>query len=616
MEKQTVVNIIAIAWALAAFLLPLIKFGALPDGGDADALAQTYGILTVLPPLLALVLAFLTKNVILSLFLGVLDGAWMIALVSGNIINAIGDAFFNSTDYFVGTLADRWDAGIIMQVLVIGALIALITRMGGMAGIAQFIAKVAKGPRSAQIAMWLSSWVIFFDDYANALIIGPIMRPACDKFRISREKLAYIVDSTAAPVAGIMLISTWIGTELVNIGQGLQNAAVEGISSYTVFVDTIPFRFYNILTLFFVLMTAILLREYGPMFKAETRARTTGQSVNPGSEVMEEEEMGDEIEDNADLKKDHSVLRPSKKVHPPRIINAVIPILVLIVSGVILFYTNGANCIMAGDGMISAEEFASFGFFESIRDAYSNADASIVLFQAGLLACIVALIMGFAQRIFTIKDGIETWAHGMKSMLFVCIILILAWSIGSVIGDLGTASYLIGALSETLPMWIVPMLVFIIAAIVSFATGTAYGTMAILLPLVIPLATAIAGFSGGEMTTDMAAYGYMIIASSAVLTGAIFGDHCSPISDSTILSTMGAGCALMDHVTTQMTYAVTVAVAVCIGYILAGLGVNVWLTLLITAALLVGVLLVFGKKVPAWKGKSENVQAPAEPAEA
>ena len=596
MDKTKLANIIAIILTLAAFLIPVIcgYFGAMPEGGDSEAFAALYGVWTLIPPLLALLLAFLTRNVILSLFLGVLSGTWMVALVSGDLLGSITGAFFNSTDYFIGTLADRWDAGIIMQVLVIGALIALITRMGGMRAIADLVVKVAKGPRSAQITMWISSWVIFFDDYANALIIGPIMRPLCDKYRISREKLAYIVDSTAAPVAGIMLISTWIGTELVNINEGLAIAGVTGVTAYGIFIDTIPYRFYNIMALFFVFATAFLLRDFGPMLKAEVRARTTGATINPGSEVMETEQVIDE--EKEEIKENYGILKTSKKVTPPNIWNALIPVGVLIVSAVVLFYTNGAAAV-------GAEALEGLSFFEAVREAYSNSDASIVLFQAGLLACIVAIIMGFFEKIFTLKDGIETWAHGMKSMLFVCIVLILAWSIGSVIGDLGTAHFLVSNLSDVLPQFIVPALIFIIAAVVSFATGTAYGTMAILLPLCIPLAAAIVGITGMEITSSGDAYVYILMCSSAVLTGAIFGDHSSPISDTSILSSMGAGCSLLDHVITQIVYAVTVGVVVIAGYILVGLGLNVWITLLVMAAILVLILLFVGKKVPTWDGK-------------
>lgn len=596
MDKTKLANIIAIILTLAAFLIPVIcgYFGAMPEGGDSEAFAALYGVWTLIPPLLALLLAFLTRNVILSLFLGVLSGTWMVAIVSGDLLGSITGAFFNSTDYFIGTLADRWDAGIIMQVLVIGALIALITRMGGMRAIADLVVKIAKGPRSAQITMWISSWVIFFDDYANALIIGPIMRPLCDKYRISREKLAYIVDSTAAPVAGIMLISTWIGTELVNINEGLAIAGVTGVTAYGIFIDTIPYRFYNIMALFFVFATAFLLRDFGPMLKAEVRARTTGETINPGSEVMETEKVVDE--EKEEIKENYGILKTSKKVTPPNIWNALIPVGVLIISAVILFYTNGAAAV-------GAEALEGLSFFEAVREAYSNSDASIVLFQAGLLACIVAIIMGFFEKIFTLKDGIETWAHGMKSMLFVCIVLILAWSIGSVIGDLGTAHFLVSNLSDVLPQFIVPALIFIIAAVVSFATGTAYGTMAILLPLCIPLAAAIVGITGMEITSSGDAYVYILMCSSAVLTGAIFGDHSSPISDTSILSSMGAGCSLLDHVITQIVYAVTVGVVVIAGYILVGLGLNVWITLLVMAAILVLILLFVGKKVPTWDGK-------------
>lgn len=605
MEKSKMIDIIALIVVIVAFAIPLATglVGAAPEGGSAAEYAQILGIWTLIPPILALLLAFLTRNVILSLFLGVLSGAWMLALLGGDILGAIGGAFFGSTEYFIGTLADRWNAGIIMQVLVIGALIALITRMGGMRAVAETVARHAKGPRTAQLATWIMGFVIFFDDYANALIVGPIMRPVCDKFRISRERLAYIVDSTAAPIAGIFVISTWIGTELVNINEGLAIAGITGVSAYSIFIDTIPYRFYNILALFFVFASAMLLREYGPMLTAELRARRTGATVRPGSEV-EKDDDAVPAEDQDICKEDHAVVATSRKA-PANIWDAIIPVGVLIVSALILFFTNGADAIMAGNGLISAEEFTQLGFFDSVREAYSSSDASIVLFQAALLACIVSIVMGFSPKIFTLKTGIETWAHGMKSMLYVCIILILAWSIGSIIGDLGTAHYLVGALSESLPMWIVPALIFIIAGIISFATGTAYGTMAILLPLVIPLAAAIAGFSTG--TPDASVYSYIVVCSSGVLTGAIFGDHCSPISDTTILSSMGAGCSLIDHVDTQLWYALTIAAVVVIGYIIIGFGMNVWLTLLITMAILVGVLFVLGKRVPTWKPDEEKL---------
>ncbi|WP_338093442.1 Na+/H+ antiporter NhaC family protein [Methanorbis furvi] len=603
------VDIIALIVVIVAFAIPLATglVGAAPEGGSAAEYAQILGVWTLIPPILALILAFLTRNVILSLFLGVLSGAWMLALLGGDIIGAIGGAFFGSTEYFIGTLADRWNAGIIMQVLVIGALIALITRMGGMRAVAEAVAKRAKGPRTAQLATWVMGFIIFFDDYANALIVGPIMRPVCDKFRISRERLSYIVDSTAAPIAGIFVISTWIGTELVNINEGLAIAGITGVSAYSIFIDTIPYRFYNILALFFVFASAMLLREYGPMLTAELRSRNTGATLRPDSEVETDDDMV--LQDDTVIpEEDHAVVKQSKKVVKANIWNAIIPVGVLIVSALILFYTNGASAIMAGAGInpdLTPEMFLQLGFFDAVREAYSASDASIVLFQAALLACIVAIIMGFVQKIFTLKVGIETWAHGMKSMLFVCIILILAWSIGSIIGDLGTAHYLVGALSESLPMWIVPALIFIVAGVISFATGTAYGTMAILLPLVIPLAAAIAGFSSG--TPDPEMYSYIVICSSGVLTGAIFGDHCSPISDTTILSAMGAGCSLIDHVDTQIWYALTIAAVVVVGYIIVGFGMNVWITLLITMAILVGVLLAIGRKVPTWKPDEEKL---------
>ncbi len=639
MEKKKIFNIIAIVSVVVAFTLPLMFTGAgqkLVDNNDAgfidwynqylsvgqseftdhysrdiaddpdtvDKARNGYLLqwATLIAPILTLLLAFLTKNVILSLFLGVLNGAWTAALLTGNVLAAIVDAFYNTTDAttgFVATVADSWNVGIIMAVLVIGCLIALITRMGGMKGVGNAITRIAKGPRSAQLAIWLSSWLIFFDDYANALIMGPIMRPVCDKFRISREKLAYIVDSTAAPLAGIVIISTWIGTELVNIGQGLDAAGIVGTTAMDIFVQTIPLRFYNILALFLVLAIGLCLRDYGPMRKAELRARKTGATVNPGSEVDLEAAQMDE--EQAEVKEDHGILKASKKVVPPNIWNALIPILALIVFAVVLFYTNGCSAL--------GITWASAG------DAFGSTDAPIVLFQAGLLACIVAVIMGFAQKIFTLKEGIEIWAHGMKSMVFVCIILVLAWTIGATIKYLGTLYFLIPAIAGNTPPWLVPMLVFVIAAITSFATGTAYGTMAIYLPICIPLAYATAMMNSSIFADPIA---FVVLVSSAVLTGAIFGDHCSPISDTTIMSSTSAGCSLLDHVGTQIWYALTVAFISVACYVIAGLlltiiGTNALfgiagICLGIGALACLVVLFLVGKKVPTWNPKTGKLE--------
>lgn len=334
----------------------------------------------------------------------------MLALLGGVILSAVGGTFFGSTEYFIGTFADRWNAGIIMQVLVIGALIALITSTGGMRAVAETVARHVKGPRTAQFAIWIMGFVIFFDDYANARIVGPIMRPVCDKFRISRERLSYIVDSTAAPIAGIFVISTWIGTELVNINEGLAITDITGISAYSIFIDTIPYRSYNILALFFVFASAMLLREYDPMLAAELRSRNTGATLRLGSE-MEEDDDALPNEDKEICKEDHAFFANSMKAVQANIWNAIIPVGVLIVSTLILFFMNGADAILAGNGLISAEEFTQLSFIDSIREVYCSSDASIVLFQAALIACIVAIIMGFAQKIFTLKTGIETWAQ-------------------------------------------------------------------------------------------------------------------------------------------------------------------------------------------------------------
>ncbi len=525
-------------------------------GGDGQEV--NFGILTLLPPLLAIVLAFITKNVILSLFLGLYSGAFLININSG-LFGAITDSFTDIVSRVISSMADSWNAGIILQVLTIGGLVALISKMGGARAIAEALAKRAKTPRSTQIITWVMGLLIFFDDYANALIVGPIMRPISDKMKISREKLAFVIDATAAPIAGIALISTWIGYEISLIKDGYALIGINNVNAYGIFIETIPYRFYNILMLIFVLLSAVLLREFGPMLKAEKRARETGEVLANNNKP----------EDHAE-----STSMEPKEGIKLSIWNAIIPIGVLMISSFIGFYYNGLG-YLEGE-VLEAVNNSPLSFY-AIRETFGASDASVVLFEAALFASIVAIIMGVKQKIFKLSEAIETWVHGMKSLIITGVILLLAWSLSSVIKDLGTSAYLVSLLSDTVPKFLLPSIIFILASVIAFSTGTSYGTMGILMPLAIPLANAIginASLAGNDLHT------YIVVSVGAVLTGAIFGDHCSPISDTTILSSMGAGSDHVDHVKTQLLYAVVVAViSVIFGYIPAGLGLPVYLIL-------------------------------------
>ena len=467
-------------------------------------------------------------------------------------------------------MADPWNAGIILQCLLIGGVIQLITKMGGAKALADAFAKRANTPRKAQLFTWMLGLCVFFDDYANSLIVGPIMRPVMDKLKVSRQKLAFIVDATAAPVAGLAIISTWIGLEISLIAAGFQSVGVSNATGFGIFLQTIPYRFYNIFILIFIVISSITLYEFGPMKKSEQEARRRTEIPK----VQEAPGFDD--------------VKPVEGVKLS-VWNAIIPIATLIIGALLAFYWSGYTAILGGEdkALITLMKTAPLSF-NGIFEALSASDASVALFQAALMASIVAIVMAVGEQILSIEDAISEWIGGMKTIVITGVILLLAWSLGGVIGEIGTAEYLVGILSGTLPQFIVPTLIFVLGAVISFATGTAYGTMSILMPLAIPLGWAV---STGDM-------GFTIVCTSGVLTGAIFGDHCSPISDTTILSSMGTSCNHIDHVQTQIYYAIFVAlIAIFVGYIPAGLGVPWYICIPVGIVLMFAGLKILGEKV-------------------
>lgn len=540
----------------------------------ATSNANHYGFLTLIPPIVAIILAFLTKNVIISLFVGTLAGTFLVSLVDNSFMRALVNSFLDFVSRVLNSLADPWNAGIILQVLVIGGVIHLVAKMGGAKAVAEALARKAKTAKSTQLVTLLLGLSVFFDDYANSLIVGPIMKPVADKMKISRERLAFIIDATAAPIAGLAIVSTWIGLEVGLINDAFVNGVGEQVDAFGVFLQTIPYRFYNILILFFVFITSFLLKDFGPMYKAEIEARRRG---------LKDSENNNASETNVD----HPELEPKEGIKLS-IWNAIIPIGVLVVTALICFYYSGYSAIMSGEDVALQQIMTNSPIsFKAIQEAFSASDASVALFQSALVASIVAMVLGVSKKIFTISEAIDTWIDGMKPLVITGVILLLAWSLSSVIKDLGTAKYLVTLLSGSLPNFLLPSIIFILGAVVSFATGTAYGTMGILMPLAIPLAY--------SMNPEMS---YVIVSTSAVLTGAIFGDHCSPISDTTILSSMGAGCNHIAHVNTQMWYALFVAtITIVFGYIPAGFGIQWYIVLPIALiAIYLGVQ-IFGKKV-------------------
>ena len=555
-----------------AIFLPAL---ALADVEPAVRNSELYGVLTLIPPVAAIVLAFITKDVILSLFLGVLSGTFLIGMVDQNIAASALFAFTDLCSRMVKSMADTWNAGILLQVMCIGGLIALVTKSGGTKALALWLSKHADTPVLGQIYTWLMGIVIFFDDYANALIVGPIMRPLMDKFKISRAKFAFIIDATAAPITGIAVISTWVGVEISAIKEAYSQIGIENINAFTVFVETIPYRFYNIFMIFFVVATAVMSREFGSMYRAEIASRG-GKSGAADFKIKN-------LEDQIFVPKEGVVLRK---------INALIPLGAMIVLSVIGFYLNGYSSL---EGETLEAVKAAPLSFTSIRTAFSAADASVVLFQSALFSSIIAVALGIAQKIYGVKEAIEVWVGGWKSMLNTVIILLFAWSLSSVIKELGTSRYLVELLSDATPRFALAIVIFVLSSFISFSTGTSFGTMGIVTPLAVPLAHAVGqkyGLNGEEFHV------FMCVNISAVLTGAIFGDHCSPISDTTILSSMGAGCDHIEHVSTQMTYALVVCgISIVCGYLPAGFGLSVWGCLILGIAAIILLLRTVGKRV-------------------
>ncbi|EOY4240022.1 Na+/H+ antiporter NhaC family protein [Campylobacter upsaliensis] len=569
---------------LAFCLLPIALFA------DAKVNAEFYGFITLLPPFIAIILAFITKDVILSLFMGVLSGTFLLSLASNiffvdtialiNIYDTLVESFSKIISYVLKSTSDPVNAGIILQILCIGGLVALITKMGGAKAIALQFAKRAKTAISAQLNTWFIGLLIFFDDYANLLIVGPIMRPLADKFKISREKFAFIIDSTAAPVAGIAIISTWIGLEVSLIKNAYASIGIDNISAFGIFVETIPYRFYNIFMLFFVALTAIMGREFGSMYAAQIRAKTIGQ-IAPVSKsaALDTAELEDQF------------LAPKDGIEI-RVFDAIVPVMTLIILAILGFYFNGFS-VLEGEELANAK--ANPLSFETLRSAFGSADSSIVLFQAALFAAIVAIFIGVRRRIFNIKEAIETWIYGWKTMIFTIVLLLLAWSLSSIVKDLGTSTFITHLLADKLPEFILPATIFAFASLISFAIGTSYGTMGVLMPLAVPLAFEVAKLNGLE---SEALHHYMVLNISCVLTGAIFGNHCSPISDNVILSSMSAKCDHMEHVRTQIPYALFIcAISLFTGYIPTALGLSVWLVLPLNFILITLLLRIIGKKV-------------------
>ena len=531
------------------------------------------GWFSLLPPVIAIIMALVFREVVTALFAGVWLGALFVA--GFNPINAT----WRLVDQFIVPSLGDTDGGhtqIVVFSLLLGGMVGIIARNGGTMGIVHAVSPFASTARRGKIATWIAGLAIFFDDYANTLIVGNTMRPITDRLKISREKLAYIVDSTAAPVAALVPISTWVGYEISLIADGLRIAAEQNpagaetllsVSPFLIFIQTIPYLFYPLLAVTFVLMTSVMDMDFGPMAVAERRAATKGEVYRPGAILATDTSS--------------SLMEPKDGLEE-RWWNAAIPVLTVIVVVLVGLYVSG-SARAAPDA--------------SLMDIFGAADPFATLLWGSLAGCLVAFGVSIGQKMLSIQECIDAWLAGMKAMMIAMIILTLAWSLGSVTEAIGTAQYLSLLLSDRVALQLIPVIVFLTSAAMAFATGTSWGTMAIMLPLVIPLTIALGGaatYPGGEQM------GILLGATASVLAGAIFGDHSSPISDTTVLSSTASACDHVDHVRTQLPYALLVAgIGMVVGNIGTAYGLPVWAALLLGVGLLYVFLRIRGVRVSA-----------------
>lgn len=521
------------------------------------------GWLSLVPPLLAILLALIFRQVIIALLIGIFSGAIFI-----NDYNPLIGFLKVIDTYIINALTDVSHIQIIVFTSLFGGVVGLISKSGGTKGLADLITKFAKTRKSGLLSTWLMGIAIFFDDYANTLIVGNLMRPITDKLRVSREKLSFIVDATAAPVVSIFIVSSWIGYEVGLIHDGL-NMLGSTENAYDVFLQTIPYRFYPILMLVFVFLVSYLKRDFGPMYKAEKRAIDEGKVMRSDNLTSKDLTESTELFGNEDK---------------ARWYNGVIPILILVFGTVLGLYITGSNTLVE-------KGITDF----SIRDIIGNSDSYTSLLWASFSACVVAGVMIILQKIMTLKETVDAWFMGLRSMFLALIILTLAWSIGTITNEMKTADYIVSVLGDSLNPRFLPVLVFLLCALTSFSTGTSWGTMAIMMPIVIPLAVSVTHlYNFNPMDSQIILHGVI----SSVLTGSVFGDHCSPISDTTILSSMASGCDHIDHVRTQLPYAVVVAFfCMLIGDIPTAYGFSPYFSIIIITVILVAILFIFGKKL-------------------
>ncbi len=517
---------------------------------------------SVLPPLVAIGMALLIRSVLPALMLGLWLGAWALEGLSGKGI-FVG-LFASFEVYVANAVADFDHATIMLFTFMIAGMVGIISRNGGMRGIVECIITGANSAKRGQLAVWSLGLLIFFDDYSNTLVVGNTSRSITDRLRISREKLAYIVDSTAAPLATIALVTTWIGYQVSLIGDASVHLEGLEMSPYSIFLNSILYSFYPFMAILLVVLVITTGRDFGPMLVAELRARGTGETAPPVKSKVGQD--------------DEAALAMKEGV-PARAMNALIPVVVMVMGILIGLYITGEG--------------------DTVSDIVGSANSYRALMWASLAGALTAIVMTAAQRLLSLDEIVDAWVSGARFTFIAMIILVLAWSMSEISRELHTADFLIASLGDSLPAAALPATIFVLAAFTAFSTGSSWGAMGILLPLVLPLCWAIMGLEDLIASED---YFILYASVSGVLTGAVWGDHCSPISDTTVMSSLSAGCDHIEHVRTQLPYALLAgAAALGFGTLPISFGLPWWVGMLGAAAVTGIGLRVLGKQVPDYR---------------
>lgn len=526
---------------------------------DAQTAEASSGIIgswiSILPPLVAIGIALAFRQVLFALFLGIWMGAYLIGdLTFTGIFNSFFDAL---SGFIVPGVSDPDRMSIVVFSILIGGMVGVITDNGGTRGVIKAITKFVRTKVQGMVVTSLMGFIVFFDDYANTMVVGNTMRPLTDKLRISRAKLAYLVDATAAPIATVALVSTWIGAMVGFIATAQAEMPEFNEAAYSVFINSLPYNFYAFFTILFVILIAYSGRDFGSMLKA----RITLYKAKHDSKLDKYNLYKEMIEEDEEKKSESHWA------------NAAIPILTLVFGTIIGLFVTGEG--------------------DSIQGIIETANSYNALLWGSLASVVVAIGMTLSQRLLDVEKTLEGMMNGMHVMFDGVLILVLAWALSDVTVALGTADYLVSVFGETLNPYWMPAIVLVLSALTAFATGSSWGTMGILMPLVVPLGWEIGNATGipTEMTLEV------IYASvSAVLAGSVWGDHCSPISDTTILSSIATQCDHVEHVNTQLPYAMVVGGISILSMISAlVLNVSVWIIYPVGVAVIIAIIYKFGK---------------------